>query len=61
MNRYDIKRLALILAVQADIDGMKVANIQRESNGQHFMYTEQDFIDASNELRILASKPDEQL
>jgi len=33
MTTYDIKRLALVLAVQADIEGMKVENLIRTSNG----------------------------
>jgi hypothetical protein len=29
MNEFDVKRLALILAVQAEIEGMKALNTER--------------------------------
>ena len=34
MTQYDVKRLALVLAVQAEIEGMKSENILREQNEQ---------------------------
>jgi len=61
MNEYDVKRLALVLAVQAEIDGMKALNKERELNGASIAYTEQDFGYMANNLRELASKPNELL
>jgi len=61
MNEYDVKRLALILAVQAEIEGMKVANLERENNECAPAYDERCFVDAASELRELAYKHDEQL
>ena len=58
MNGYDVKRLALILAVQAKIEAMKTDNNQRPNDQR---YTETDFYAASQELEMLAYKHDEQL
>lgn len=60
-NIYDVKRLALILAVQAEIEGMKFENMQREQNNYSHAYTDQDFQDKANDLRNLAYMHDEQL
>lgn len=61
MNTNDIKRLALILAVQAEIDGMKAENTQREILNQSVAWTEVDFCEKAEELRNLAYCHDEQL
>lgn len=61
MNEYDVKRLALVLAVQAEIEGMKAANIFQHNNGYNNRYGEQDFKVKATELRNLAAKYNEQL
>ena len=61
MNYYTVKRLALILAVQAEIEGMKAENMQREQKGYSMAWTESDFCEKAEELRRLAYKHDEQL
>lgn len=61
MNEYDVKRLALVLAVQAEIEGMKAINKERELNGASIAYTEQDFGYMADQLRELANKHNEQL
>ena len=61
MNEYDIKRLALILAVQAEIEGMKVENLQREQNNYTPVYSDNHFQNKAEELRELAYKHNEQL
>jgi hypothetical protein len=61
MNSSDIKRLALILSVQAEIDGMKLDNKIREQNNQPFSYNEDDFIAKAEELKKLAYIHDDQL
>lgn len=58
MTEYDVKRLALVLSVQAKIEAMKADNIQRPDNQR---YTETDFFAASQELEDLAYKHDHQL
>lgn len=54
MEAYDIKRLGLILAVQAEIESMKVANIIRTYNNESIAYSEEHFLDKAEELRNLA-------
>jgi hypothetical protein len=61
MTGYDVKRLALVLSVQAEIEGMKALNTYREDLGQGIAYTRSSFLEKAEELRVLASKHDEQL
>ena len=61
MNEYDVKRLALVFAIQAEIEGMKAENTQRSILDHSMAYTDQDFCDKAEELRILASKHNEQI
>jgi hypothetical protein len=58
---YDIKRYALVLAVQAEIEGMKALNQYRSNCGDQIAYTADNFFEKAEELRILASKHDDQL
>lgn len=58
MTNYDVKRLGMILSVQAEIEGMKAANSQYSEDQP---YTEQDFINKSVQLLDLANAHDEQL
>ena len=60
-NYYAAKRLALILAVQAEIEGMKAENMQRQILGHSMSYSDGDFSDKAMELRSLAYAPNEQL
>ncbi|HPT69347.1 MAG TPA: hypothetical protein PKW50_04315 [Syntrophomonas sp.] len=55
MNEYDIKRLAMILAEQADVEGMKAANMQRKHCDESMAYNDADFSDKADSLRQLAS------
>ena len=61
MTDYTVKRLALILAVQAEIEGMKALNAERLQNGYTPGYNDDAFYDKAEELRTLATKHDEQL
>jgi len=61
MTHYDVKRLALVLAVQAEIEGMKAENILREQNEQSPAYGEKQFNEIANRLSDLAYAHDEQL
>lgn len=58
MNVYDVKRLALVLSVQSEIEGMKAANSQSQDSQP---YTMDDFENKSSELQNLAYVHDEQL
>lgn len=43
MDDYTVKRLALVLAIQAEIEGMKICNIERLSNKYSIAYDEHAF------------------
>jgi hypothetical protein len=61
MTGYDVKRLALVLAAQAELEAMKAENIQRERAGQAIAYGEKPFRDLSQRLENLAFMHDHQL
>jgi hypothetical protein len=61
MNQYDVKRLALVLAIQAEVEGMKAENKFREINGHDLTYLSGDFELKANELRYLAYVHDDEL
>jgi hypothetical protein len=58
---YNVKRLALVLAVQAEIEGMKAENMQRERLDQSMAWTEVSFCEKAEELRNLAHAHNEML
>ena len=61
MNQSDVKRLALVLALQAEIEGMKAENEQRARLNQSVAYTEVEFCNHAEKLRNLAYAHDDQL
>ena len=61
MDSYTVKRLALVLAVQAEIDGMKARNKIEEVNGHEPPHGFEEFKNKSVELQNLAYTHDEQL
>jgi len=61
MNEYDIKRLAEVLAIQAEIEGMKFDNMLREQYNQAHSYSDNDFCAKAEELREAAAKHNDQL
>ena len=60
MNKYDIKRLALVLAIQAEIEGMKAENAYTRNTGDYVAYTEKPFLEKADELRNIAYANDDQ-
>ena len=58
---YNVKRLALVLAVQAEIEGMKADNLLREQIGYSPAYGDVQFCEKAEELRNLAHSHDHQL
>ena len=58
MEHYDVIRLAHVLAVQAEIEGMKAANENRRQVDGGMAYIESDFNEKAEELRQLASAPE---
>jgi len=61
MDYYDIKRLALILATQSTIEGMKAENLMRVQHGDSLAYTEGAFEVRTVELEHLAYKHNDEL
>lgn len=61
LDTYDIRRLALILAKQAELDGMKIKNREREIAGHSPAYSSKNFEEISFELAELAYAHNEQL
>ncbi len=61
MNKYDIKRLALVLSVQTEIIGMTVENYTSSIKNETLAYPGSEFIMKADELRDLANKHNDQL
>ncbi len=61
MNEFDIKRLALVLALQAEIEGMKANNNTCKLEQRHLVHNEGDFQHMASKLRDLAYTHNEQL
>ena len=61
MDSYDIKRLALILAVQAEIEGMKADNLQDTSRNMEPRWNGLFFIKRGEDLKTFAYTHNEQL
>ena len=61
MERYDVMRLALVLAKQAEIEGMKAENNFREHQNLAPAYGEEQFLNKAMDLQNLAYAHDEQL
>lgn len=58
---YNVKRLALVLAVQAEIEGMKTANNIAEHKNKIPPYGEEDFNRKANQMNDLAHAHNKQL
>jgi hypothetical protein len=58
---YNVKRLALVLSKQAEIEGMKAENLHRQNSGEAVAYRMEDFEIASIDLINLAYAHNEQL
>lgn len=61
MTEYDVKKFALALAIQAEIEGMKVANAGRDLPAESAAYDESHFFAKSQELEELAAKHDHEM
>ena len=61
MTDYTVKRLALVLTIQAEIEGMKTRNELNCRTGCNPVYDESCFYEKQIELIDLANKPNEQL
>ena len=54
MESNDLKKLALIYSMQAEIEGMKADNVQSEIEGKSLAYVYEDFKAKAAELENLA-------
>jgi hypothetical protein len=62
MESADVRRLAMVLAVQAEIEGMKAANeLHKQEYGGGIEYQDKYFQEKAEELRNLAYSHDDQL
>ena len=61
MNSYDVKRLALVYALIARLESMKIANIVRANSNEAPDYGEQDFTQIQGNFEDLANGLDELL
>jgi hypothetical protein len=61
MNEYDVRRLALVLSVQAEIEAMKVENEVNKIQGLPLTYNQNQFEAKANRLSDLAYAHNEQL
>ena len=61
MKSMDVVRLAFIYAKQAEIEGMKSENIDRESKGYTLAYDDNSFCSMAKELREIATCKDHEL
>ncbi len=61
MDYYDVKRLALVLAVQAEIEGMKADNMLHAIHTTAPRHDNEDFQSKACELENLAHAHNEQL
>ena len=61
MNRYDVKRLALVLACQTEIEGMKAENSNRIVEGHTIAFNYEDFKEKALDLQNLACISNDQL
>ena len=61
MDSFDIKRLGLIFAIEAEIEGMKAENKQREINGHDLTYDEFNFYEKAGQIREICYKHNDQL
>lgn len=61
MTTADVKRLGLILAVQAEIDGMKAGNEYRRIFDDYPAYDQYNFDQMAEQIREIVNKHDDQL
>ena len=61
MEGIDVKRFGLILAIQAEVEGMKSDNALREQNQEAPAWSREDFQSKAEELRNMSYCHDEQM
>ena len=61
MTNYDVKRLALMYAKQAEIEGMKAENRALKYEGKQVQFRKVDFDWKANDMANIARAPEEEL
>ena len=61
MTEKDVIRLAYVFSIQAEIEGMKACNKDRELNGASMAYDDAAFNECAERLCDLATKNDWEL
>lgn len=61
MNETAVKRLGLILSIQAEIEGMKADNLHREQNGLSPAWGIEAFDCKAEEIKDIVYKHEDQL
>lgn len=61
MDIHDLKRLALIKAIEAEMNGMITENNKREFENKSMAYTYEDFNDIAQRFIEMARAPNEDL
>ncbi len=61
MTDVDVRRLGLILAIQAEVEGMKARNDQRKHCRSVMAYSMEEFQEKAEELRNIVYCHEEQL
>jgi hypothetical protein len=56
MEDSTVKRLGLILSIQAEIESMKLFNLERKISGLSPFYGEKEFMFKAKELRAIVNK-----
>ena len=64
MEHYDVKRFGLLLAIQAEIEGMKAHNMRRQAVGAvgvPNLYKDEDLSAKADDLRNIVYFPEDKL
>ena len=56
MNQTEVYVYGQLLACQAEIEGMKASNMDRQMENLSLAYNEQDFIDKAQELHSITAQ-----
>lgn len=60
MTDTGVKRLILVSALEAEMQGMIADNKQREQEGSSMAYTGKDFVNIASQMEEIAHRPDEE-
>jgi len=61
LNEYHVRRLGMILALQAEFEGMKVENAIREQNGNSMAFDYESFCEISARVHEISTCSEDKL